>query len=159
MTAPVTRRTTLAGAAVAGVPLLAACGSESNQPTTSATGSTPSIPAAPSPSPTTAKPTPTSEGPQADVLARTSDIPVGGGRVFPGERVVVTQPTEGDFQGFSAVCTHRGCLVSSVRGGSISCPCHGSSFSIEDGSVVGGPASAALSAVDIAVDGDEITLP
>ena len=56
------------------------------------------------------------------------------------DKLVVTQPTEGEFKGFTAVCTHQGCTVGRVEDGEIRCPCHGSRFSAEDGSVVGGPA-------------------
>ena len=41
--------------------------------------------------------------------------------------------------------------------GEIPCPCHGSRFSLEDGSPVSGPATSALSPVEITVDGDSIT--
>jgi Rieske Fe-S protein len=85
-------------------------------------------------------------------------VPKGGGRIFAGEKVVVTQPSAGEFKCFTAVCTHRGCVVSSVEGGSINCDCHGSRFSITDGSVQNGPASSALSEVPISVDGDSISL-
>ena len=38
------------------------------------------------------------------------------------------------------------------------CPCHGSEFSIEDGSVEAGPANKPLGAVEVKVKGGEITL-
>jgi Rieske Fe-S protein len=90
-------------------------------------------------------------------FAATSDVPVGGGAVYEDEKVVVTQPSEGDFKAFSAVCTHQGCLVGRVEGDQIQCPCHGSAFSIVDGSVLGGPASAPLEEIAISVDGESIT--
>ena len=46
--------------------------------------------------------------PQAGGLARTSDIPVGGGAVFAEQDIVVTQPEAGQFRAFSATCTHQG---------------------------------------------------
>ena len=70
----------------------------------------------------------------------------------------MTQPTEGEFKCFTAVCTHQGCLVSSASDGVIPCGCHGSQFSLEDGSPQAGPATSALAAVEIVVDGDNITL-
>ncbi|MFC8174538.1 Rieske (2Fe-2S) protein [Streptomyces sp. NPDC057325] len=91
-------------------------------------------------------------------LARTSEIPVGGGAVFPEEKVVVTQPTAGEFKAFSAVCTHQGCLVNKVADGTIDCPCHGSKFRVADGSVVTGPATRPLPAERIDVSGGTITL-
>ena len=72
-------------------------------------------------------------------------------------KVVLTQPTKGDFKAFSSTCTHQGCLATSSSDGEIPCPCHGSTFSIEDGSVINGPATTGLAAVDITVDGDSIT--
>ncbi|MEO3792058.1 Rieske (2Fe-2S) protein [Nonomuraea sp. B10E15] len=91
-------------------------------------------------------------------LADTSDIPEGGGKVFESEKVVVTQPTAGDFKAFSAVCTHAGCTVATVSNNTINCPCHGSKFSIEDGSVADGPAGGPLEEKKISVDGDKIRL-
>jgi Rieske Fe-S protein len=91
-------------------------------------------------------------------LASTDEIPVGGGKVFDGKNVVVTQPTSGEFVAFSAVCTHQGCSVATVLDGTINCPCHGSKFDIKDGSVAGGPAPQPLSKVQITVDGTSITL-
>jgi Rieske Fe-S protein len=64
-----------------------------------------------------------------------SDIPVGGGTVYAARDTVVTQPTAGVFKAFGAACTHQGCFVSKVANGTIDCDCHGSKFSIADGSV------------------------
>ncbi|MFJ9177548.1 Rieske (2Fe-2S) protein [Streptomyces sp. NPDC102360] len=96
--------------------------------------------------------------PAADELTKTSAIPVGGGKVFPAEKVVVTQPAKGDFKAFSAVCTHQGCTVKDVSGGTINCPCHGSKFKVADASVAGGPAPRPLDTRQIKVTGDSITL-
>ena len=67
--------------------------------------------------------------------------------------VVVTQPDEGTFKAFSAICPHQGCSVGSVADDVITCPCHGSTFSIADGSVQGGPARGPLTAVPVTVSG------
>ena len=91
-------------------------------------------------------------------VAPASDIPVGGGRVFPDLRVVVTQPTPGEFRGFGIVCTHDGCELNAVANGTINCPCHGSRYAITDGSVVNGPARTGLRTYSVAVDGDEVVL-
>src|SRR5690348_18325720 len=48
-------------------------------------------------------------------VVKTSDIPEGGGKIFAGQKVVVTQPTAGTYKAFSAVCPHQGCTVSSDR--------------------------------------------
>ncbi|MFY1675979.1 MULTISPECIES: Rieske (2Fe-2S) protein [unclassified Streptomyces] len=98
------------------------------------------------------------EGSAAAPLASVSDIPEGGGKVFPDRKVVVTQPVAGDFKAFSATCTHQGCAVKSVADGVINCPCHDSNFSATDGSVRSGPATEPLPAVRITVTGDSIAL-
>jgi Rieske Fe-S protein len=91
-------------------------------------------------------------------LAKTSEIPVGGGMIFKDEKVVVTQPKEGEFKAFSDICTHQGCQVTSVSGGTINCPCHGSKFHIADGSVANPPANKPLPEKQIKVSGDSIQL-
>lgn len=97
-------------------------------------------------------------GGSGQTLGLTSEVPVGGGAVFADQKVVVTQPSEGTFQAFSAICTHQGCTVNEVADGTINCPCHGSKFSVEDGSVAGGPAPSPLEARTVTVEGDSIVL-
>ncbi|GLX96840.1 Rieske 2Fe-2S domain-containing protein [Herbidospora sp. NEAU-GS84] len=94
----------------------------------------------------------------ANAFAKTADIPEGGGKIFEAEKVVITQPTPGNFKCFTAVCTHAGCTVASISGGTINCPCHGSKFKISDGSVAGGPAPSPLEEKQITVSGDSIVL-
>lgn len=151
----ITRRRALTGAATAGlgVPLLAACGGDGGGTTgatdpTSAT-SQPSSDAGGTGGSTTSAPAEAGGIP-------TSDVPVGGGVIE--NQVVITQPTEGDFKAFTAVCTHAQCVVAGVSDGTINCPCHGSRFSIVDGSVAGGPAPSPLAEVGFVVDGDRIVL-
>ncbi|PTM97088.1 nitrite reductase/ring-hydroxylating ferredoxin subunit [Streptomyces sp. VMFN-G11Ma] len=91
-------------------------------------------------------------------LAKTSDIPEGGGKIFKDQAVVVTQPASGTFKAFSTKCPHQGCAVSSIANGAIVCPCHGSQFSVADGSVKKGPATTGLTAQNVTVSGDSITL-
>jgi Rieske Fe-S protein len=92
----------------------------------------------------------------AAVLTRTASVPVGGGQILAAKKVVVTQPTAGSFKAFTAVCTHKGCIVGSVFDGTINCPCHGSRYSIKNGSVVNGPATRPLAAIPIKVEGTSI---
>jgi Rieske Fe-S protein len=115
-----------------------------------------SQPAAPATSP--AAPAGSGSGAAAApaALASTSDIPVGGGKILATQKIVITQPKSGEFHGFSAVCTHAGCTVGSVSGGTINCPCHGSKFNITTGAVVNGPAPSPLPAVSIKVQGTSI---
>jgi Rieske Fe-S protein len=97
-------------------------------------------------------------GGSGTLLGQTADIPVGGGMVFTDAKVVVTQPTKGVFRGFSAVCTHVGCLCNQVADGTIDCPCHGSKFTISTGAVVAGPAPSPLPAASITVTDGKILL-
>jgi Rieske Fe-S protein len=99
-----------------------------------------------------------SGGQMGTPLGMAADVPVGGGKVFTAAKVVVTQPSKGEFKAFSAVCTHVGCLCNQVADGTINCPCHGSKFKITDGSVVAGPAPAPLAAAKITVSGGKILL-
>jgi Rieske Fe-S protein len=91
------------------------------------------------------------------VLANKADVPLGGGTVLADQEIVLTQPTAGTFQAYSAVCTHQGCIVANVTGGTINCGCHGSKFGL-DGSVKKGPATQALSARPVKISGDQISL-
>jgi nitrite reductase/ring-hydroxylating ferredoxin subunit len=150
-----TRRNALFTGATATValPLLAACGG-SDEAANDVPSSAPSTPDSSTPSAGTS----TSGRPTTPALAKVTDIPEGGGKIFGDENVVVTQPTAGEFKAFDATCTHQGCIVAKVSDGEINCTCHGSKFSIEDGSVDGGPARAPLSKVGITVTDGEIFL-
>jgi nitrite reductase/ring-hydroxylating ferredoxin subunit len=122
----VTRRSALAGVTVGGLglPLLSACAGGSG----GAAGGSP-------------------HGSPGDVLAAISDIPVGGGVVLPDHDVVVTRPDQGTFEGFSATCTHQGCLLSGVAAGTINCGCHGSQFAITNGANLVGPSGSPAGSV------------
>jgi Rieske Fe-S protein len=128
-----------------GVPLLAACGSDdsgqggdgsaSGSGGSGGTGTT-----------------------SSGAIGTTSEVPVGSGKIFAADKVVVTQPTQGDFKAFSAICTHQGCVVADIKGEDIDCTCHGSKFSIADGSVITGPATKPLEALKVTVKGDQISV-
>ena len=89
-----------------------------------------------------------------NVLTTVAKVPAGGGVVLSG--VVVTKDASGAIHAFSATCTHQGCTVSSVSGGTINCPCHGSRFNASTGAVVQGPATRPLPTVAVTVQGDQI---
>lgn len=89
-------------------------------------------------------------------LTTTDQVPVGGGIVLTDQKVVVTQPTEGKFKAYTAVCTHQQLLVTSVEDGVIHCSNHGSEYDAATGEVTRGPAPSALAAVEIKVKGDKI---
>jgi Rieske Fe-S protein len=138
-------------AAVAGVGALCTC-SLAGCATYGATQGS----AAPAPAPASSGASAGSDAGRA--LAKTSDIPVGGGIVLADRQIVLTQPTSGVVNAFTAICTHARCTVSSVSGGTINCPCHGSKFHIADGSVANGPAAQPLAAIPIHVAGGSVTL-
>lgn len=150
------RRTVMAAAGVAGLAVaLTACGSEDDP---SASNSSGTGAGAGGDSTAEASGGSTSGGAGGTAIAKTSDIPEGGGKIFESEGVVITQPEAGQYKAFSATCTHRGCAVKSVADGVINCPCHNSNFSIADGSVKSGPATKPLPAKKVSVAGDSITL-
>ncbi|MEJ8278874.1 Rieske (2Fe-2S) protein [Pseudonocardia spirodelae] len=152
---PLTRRRLLAGAGAAAACCAAGCatyGTPREQPAPAPAAPTGAAPAS---APTAAPPS-TATPPAG--LAATGDIPVGSGRVFAAEKVVVTQPTAGTFVAFDAVCTHAGCLVDQVSDAGIACPCHGSVFDTTDGAPLDGPATAPLAQRAVRVEGDRVVL-
>lgn len=114
-----------------------------------------STPQAQAPAPAAGPPGPKAAAGQPNAIATTSEVPVGGG-VIKGD-VVVTQPGAGSFVGLDSTCTHAGCKVANVSGGTINCACHGSKFGL-DGSVVNGPATQPLAPRSVHVEGDSIVL-
>ena len=154
----VSRRNALSGAATIGLglPLLAACGSDDGGDSTATDPSETPSSSAPSSEAPASSPASESSAPAAGI-ATTSDVPVGSGVIIGDSEVVITQPASGEFKCFTAICTHQGCTVGDVTD-TINCPCHGSMFSIEDGSVVGGPAPSPLEEFQLSVDGDQISL-
>jgi Rieske Fe-S protein len=156
-----TRRGVLAGVGLVGLAgAVSACGSGGSSSSSAGTsaGAPPATGAASAPSSASGAGSGSTAGTQASALATTSEIPVGSGKIFTSEKIVVTQPNSGDFKAFSAVCTHMGCIVSSISNGTIDCPCHGSQYSISTGAVVGGPAPSPLPAQAIKVTGSNIFL-
>jgi Rieske Fe-S protein len=148
------RRTLLACAGAACAAVLAGC-ARYNSNNGGVAGGQPAQSSSPPATPASASPgTAAPNGPPA--LAKTADVPVGGGTILADKKIVITQPQAGSFHAFTAVCTHQGCIVGSVTGGTINCPCHGSKFSISNGSVLNGPAASPLAPVSIKVQGTSI---
>jgi Rieske Fe-S protein len=137
------------GAVAAAASVLAACGEGGGEEGAASSAS-------PQPSASTTSTKGSGSAKNDDVLVTTSEVPDGGGVILADPQVVVTQPTAGDFACFSSICTHAGCPVANVSDGTINCTCHGSQYSIEDGSVVTGPATAPLPPIDIKVVGDSV---
>ncbi|MFJ4970268.1 Rieske (2Fe-2S) protein [Streptomyces sp. NPDC088755] len=151
------RRTVLTAGAAGAAALVTGCGSSGDEGGGGDASGTPTASGTPSDTASdTASPGASPGG--GEQLAATADIPVGGGTIFKQQKVVVTQPEEGEFKAFSAVCTHASCLVSTVSDGTINCPCHGSKFSITDAAVEAGPATRPLPAERITVSGGSIRL-
>jgi len=134
-----------------GVPLVAACGSDDSADAGSGSGSG-------SGGSDSGGGSGGGTGTTSGSIGKTSEVPVGGGKIFAGEKVVVTQPTEGDFKAFSAVCTHQGCVVAEIKGEEIDCTCHGSKFSITDGAPLTGPATKPLESLKVTVTGDDLSV-
>jgi Rieske Fe-S protein len=144
---PISRRTVIMNTGLAAVAIagLSSCTTYGTQPVTEpAAGDTGGA-------------TGGSSGAGGPLSVKETDIPVGSGKIFPDAQTVITQPKKGEFEAFSSICTHQGCQVDTVTT-TINCPCHGSKYSITDGSVVNPPAPKPLPAKTIEVDGDTLTV-
>ena len=141
MSGPVTSRRAAVAAGAAGLAAvaLAACGArDDDSPGDDATGP------------------PGEDAGSGEVIARLADVPEGGGVSLDGPQVVLTRPQAREIRAFSSICTHEGCPVRSVSGGTVNCVCHGSSFAIEDGAVVTGPATRPLPPLESVVRGEDL---
>ncbi len=71
-------------------------------------------------------------------------------------RIVLAIRKNGQILGYSAVCTHLGCIVRwNAAGNQIECPCHGGRFDLL-GEITGGPPPEGLPTVHLKVQGDRI---
>jgi len=144
----VERRTVLlAGGAAATVVLSGCVVQRADPPVVTQTAPAPQTSAPPQ---TTAPEQPPSSAPPQpaqNALAKVTDIPAGGGVILKDQNVVLTKDQSGKVCAFSAICTHQGCSVTAVEGGTINCPCHGSKFDATSGEPVAGPAQKPLPAV------------
>ena len=116
-----------------GVPLIAACGSDDeggDGGTSTASGT----------------------------VGKASDVPVGGAKIFAAEKVLVSQPSQGEFKAFSTICTHRQCAITELKGEEIECTCHHSRFNVADGSVAKGPANKPLTELKVTVSGENLSV-
>lgn len=146
------------GAAFAAAAGLAACspapagnsssGAGQASATSSAAGSATSSAAGSAPSSATV----------SGVTVKAADVPVGGGTILANANYVVTQPSAGTYKAFNKTCTHQGCPVSKIVGSNIVCACHGSTFSIVDGSVTNPPATKPLPAAKVTDQGGTLVI-
>jgi Rieske Fe-S protein len=180
------RRTVLRGALVLGAAgVLSACGGSSsdNAAAQTPTDAGATTPPESTPTPTakakkkaakpkaTATATPTAEAkasakpkataktavaPKGTELGPSSAVPVGGGKIYEDQKIVVTQPKAGEFLAFSAVCTHQACILADCDGGKINCGCHASSFDLTTGVPDGGPATVPLPKMKVSVVGGKV---
>jgi Rieske Fe-S protein len=157
---PTSRRTVLRAAGLlaltgTGAAALASCSAEaqSGPPSATPAAATTAPPASPSPTADATSPKPSAsqaKAPNGPSVA-TSKVPVGGGVILENADYVVTQPSKGKYKAFSKICTHQGCPVASVENGVIHCNCHGSEYSIKDGSVTKPPAPKPLAEAKTAI--------
>ncbi len=153
------RRVVLRAAGALGAAgLLAACGDGASPGTATTAAPRPSVPTIGGTSAGGASQTGGATATSSPGGIHTSDVPVGGGTIFKDQNFVITQPTAGTFKAFDATCTHMACQVANVGEGKINCACHGSQFSIVDGSVARGPAQRPLPAKQVTVSRTTLTV-
>ena len=151
------------GGVVAGVGRAAGSSTPDDAGSSFGSGSSTSTTVAGGPSSSTtteAGSTPTSV-PAGTKLGPASEVPVGGSAAFTdpasGDPAIVIQQTADSFVAFDAVCPHAGCTVAYAKSAKlIACPCHGSEFDAQTGSVLRGPATRGLKSISVAQgpDGD-----
>lgn len=132
------RRALMIGAGCAALGLLGACASGS----------------ATTPEQSTAAPLPNEAA--GGALAKTADVPVGGGGVS-ADGVLVMQLKAGEFTAYSATCPHQNFRLQPPDStGTITCLGHMSRFKAADGSVIDGPALTGLTKVAVKVSGTDV---
>jgi Rieske Fe-S protein len=147
----VERRTVLLAGGAATTAVLTGCIVQEAAPPAPSTQPAPPATSVP---PSPAGSAPASQGtasadPGKPPLAQLADIPAGGGVILKEQNVVLTKDASGKVSAFSAICTHQGCVVTGVGGGTIDCPCHGSKFDAATGERVAGPAQSPLPPVAV----------
>lgn len=76
-----------------------------------------------------------------------ADVPVGGGAIVETDRgrYAVHRDAGGGLHAFSPICPHLKCTVAwNALESTWDCPCHGSRFRADDGTVIDGPALTGL---------------
>lgn len=77
-----------------------------------------------------------------------------------GQHVMLAKTDDGQIHAVGAVCSHLAGDLSEgeVSGDCVVCPLHGSTFRLQDGGVVTGPATAAIPSYDVQTLGDRVTI-
>ncbi len=89
-------------------------------------------------------------------LAENSSLNTSGSFKYVSNLIVIN--LAGTFVALSSICTHQGCTVAyNKNAGDIECPCHGSVYSTS-GSVINGPAPAALRSYPVTVTGTVLSI-
>ena len=94
-------------------------------------------------------------------VAGVGEIPVGGVKLFQypreGEQCILVRIERDAYVAYSQKCTHLSCAVFySQETGDLVCPCHEGHFSVPDGSVLQGPPTRPLPAVQLERRGDQL---
>ena len=95
------------------------------------------------------------------LVARVSEIPIGGSRLFryPTEEhpAILVRLAENEFAAYSQACTHLMCPVHyQHEQKQFFCPCHEGFFSAQDGRVLAGPPPRALPRYPVEIRNGEI---
>jgi cytochrome b6-f complex iron-sulfur subunit len=86
-----------------------------------------------------------------------SDLGSIGGFAHKGE-IIIIRSAESTYIALSNVCTHNGCKVAYDHSATqLICPCHASKFTT-NGSVVSGPATAALKTYSVSLSGTTLSI-
>jgi nitrite reductase/ring-hydroxylating ferredoxin subunit len=94
-----------------------------------------------------------------EIVVPLSEMPVGRMRALRvGEREIVLCRTREGVFALDNLCTHAEARMSegSLRGTRLTCPLHGASFSVIDGSVLAGPATSPLRTCAVRLVGEQV---
>lgn len=138
---------------------LAACAASPELEPTSAPSASPSADPA-DPAQTQAADPAQNQEAQTFVVGPVADVALGGATRYlvEGRPVIITQPREGEFRAFVAICTHAGGAINGLREEKLYCGSHSSYFDTETGEALQGPANNPLGKVSVAVDGDNLVV-
>lgn len=99
--------------------------------------------------------------PEARLVARLDELPVGGAKTFEypeaGTTRLLVRTGPRAFVAYDQKCTHLQCpVIPVVREGKIHCPCHNGWFDLATGEPRGGPPQRRLPRVDLELRGEEV---